>query len=269
MPKTAKVRWDEFTSPEFSRAVKMTGGVCVVPMGVLEKHGEHLPLGTDLFRASRVAEEAAKREPAVVFPSYYFGQINEARHQAGTMVLESRLLLKILGAVCSEISRNGLNKIILHTGHGGNWQMLEYFCQCALESERDYTVYVPRGGGDPGIDQKLKGLLKDKFDGHAGEGETSEMMVVRPNAVRMRDDIPARGLPKRGLKHLPNVYSGIWWYAEHPDHYAGQARLASLEKGKLLLERDIRYLARVIKAVRNDRVTPRLTKEFYRRVRKA
>lgn len=268
MPKVQKVRWDEMTAPEFSRAVRKTGGVCVVPMGVLEKHGEHLPLGTDLFRATRVAEDAAKREPAVVFPPYYFGQINEARHQAGTVVLESRLLLKILGAVCAEISRNGLKKIILLTGHGGNWQMLEYFCQCALESERDYTVYLPRGGGDPQLDPKIKRLLKDKYDGHAGEGETSEIMVIRPDAMRLGDDVPGRGLPKGGLKHLPNVYSGIWWYAEHPDHYAGQARLASVEKGKLLVERDVRYLARVIRAVRMDSITPRLTREFYRRVRK-
>jgi creatinine amidohydrolase len=268
MPKTLKVRWDEMTAPEFSRAVKNAKGVCVVPMGVLEKHGEHLPLGTDLFRATRVAEEAAKRAGAVVFPSYYFGQINEARHQAGTVALESRLLLKILGAVCEEISRNGLKKIILLTGHGGNWQMLEYFCQCALERARDYTVYVPRGGGDPDTDRKLKGMLKDKYDGHAGEGETSEIMVIRPDTVNMKDDVPGRGLPRKGLKHLPNVYSGIWWYAEHPDHYAGQARLASVAKGKLILERDICYMSGVIKAVRNDLITPKLTREFYRRVRK-
>ena len=263
-----KVRWDELTAPGFSRAVRRAGGVCVVPMGVLEKHGEHLPLGTDLFRASRVAEEAAKRELAVVFPPYYFGQINEARHQPGTMALKSRLLLKILEAVCEEISRNGMKKIILLTGHGGNWQMLEYFCQCALESGRDYTLYVPRGGGDPGLDKKLKGMLKDRFDGHAGEGETSEIMVIRPDTVSIKADIPSRGRPKKRLGHLPNVYSGIWWYAEHPDHYAGEARLASAEKGRLLLERDIRYMAGVIKAVRNDRITPKLTREFYRRVRK-
>ena len=267
MAKTNKVRWDEMTAPEFARSVKRSGGVCVIPMGVLEKHGEHLPLGTDLFRASHVAEEAAKREPAVVFPSYYFGQINEARHQAGTVVLESTLLLRILGAVCDEISRNGLKKIILLTGHGGNWQMLEYFCQCALERERDYTVYLPRGGGDPGLDARIKAVARDRFDGHAGEGETSEIMVIRPDTVRMADDIPARGMPKKGLKHLPNVYSGIWWYAEHPDHYAGQARLASVEKGRLFVERDIRYVARVIRAVRRDSVTPRLTREFYRRTR--
>jgi len=264
-----KVRWDEMTAPEFARAVRKTGGICIVPMGVLEKHGEHLPLGTDLFRASRVAEDAAKREPAVVFPPYYFGQINEARHQPGTVALKSRLLLKILSAVCDEIARNGFKKIILLTGHGGNWQMLEYFCQCALESERDYTVYVPRGGKDPELDGRLRGMLKDRFDGHAGEGETSELMVIRPDAVRMQDDVPARGMPKKGLKHLPNVYSGIWWYAEHPDHYAGTASLASPAKGKLLLERDIRYLAGVIRAVRRDKITPRLTREFYRRVKRA
>ncbi|MFR3404684.1 MAG: creatininase family protein [Blautia faecis] len=71
--------WDELTADHFAEAVQETK-VCVIPMGVVEKHGSHLPLGTDMIIGRTIAEMAAKIEPFVIFPYYCFGQINEARH---------------------------------------------------------------------------------------------------------------------------------------------------------------------------------------------
>ena len=71
--------WEELTGPDFIQAVHQSQGVCVLPFGIIEKHGPHLPLGTDLLDVRFAVMNAVKREYAVVFPQYYFGQIFEAQ----------------------------------------------------------------------------------------------------------------------------------------------------------------------------------------------
>jgi creatinine amidohydrolase len=54
------MRWNEMTAPEFSAAVEKSGGVCLLPLGVMEKHGDHLPLGVDYMKAGAYADLAAE-----------------------------------------------------------------------------------------------------------------------------------------------------------------------------------------------------------------
>src|SRR5581483_5143954 len=77
--------WEELTAEDFASAIHQSKGVCLLPFGILEKHGPHLPLGTDLLNVRYAALHAAEQEYAVVFPEYYFGQIFEAKHQPGTI----------------------------------------------------------------------------------------------------------------------------------------------------------------------------------------
>ncbi|MCL1888731.1 MAG: creatininase family protein, partial [Kiritimatiellaeota bacterium] len=70
------MNWEKLNIVEFHEAVAKSKGVCLLPMGCLEKHGDHLPLGTDLLCAREVAFRAADIEPAVVFPNYPFGQVS-------------------------------------------------------------------------------------------------------------------------------------------------------------------------------------------------
>jgi creatinine amidohydrolase len=72
------MQWEHLTSDEFALAVRLTG-VCILTMGVVERHGTHLPLGTDYLSGHAIACLAAEKEKAVVFPPFYFGQIYEAR----------------------------------------------------------------------------------------------------------------------------------------------------------------------------------------------
>ena len=67
------VHWEELTGPDFIAAIHQSQGVCLLPFGIIEKHGPHLPLGTDLINVRFVIEKAAQQEYAVVFPAYYFG----------------------------------------------------------------------------------------------------------------------------------------------------------------------------------------------------
>jgi len=98
--------WTELTSDGFAQAVEDSSGLCLLPFGCIERHGPHLPLGTDQITVDAVARQAAEEEPAVVFPSYYFGKIFTARHIPGTIALTRTLLLPLLEAVVDEIARN-------------------------------------------------------------------------------------------------------------------------------------------------------------------
>src|ERR1700688_1807601 len=89
-------KWEELTGPDFIQAIHQSQGVCVLPFGIIEKHGPHLPLGTDLLDVRFSVMNAVKQEYAVVFPEYYFGQIFEARQQPGTLAYSLSTQLTLL-----------------------------------------------------------------------------------------------------------------------------------------------------------------------------
>jgi creatinine amidohydrolase len=262
------MKWEELTAGGFAKAVKEVRGVCVLPLGCLEKHGNHLPVGTDLFEIRAVAEAAVAIEPAVIFPPYYLTQIQCGKHHPGAVALPGRLITDLLDGVCEEIARNGLRKIILLNGHGGNDPWMVYAAwMMAHERERDFTLYVARlcdFWGDNKTPNFAK-LKQSDIDGHAGETETSLMLTVRPDLVKM-GDLGKPGKPLGRVKHLP-VFTPHWWYADYPDHYAGDGRQGTVKKGKAKLSDCAANVAAIIRAVKDDTVTPRLRKEFFKRVR--
>ena len=146
---------EELTSPQFAKAVELSGGVCVIPIGIIEKHATQLPLGTDLFEARAAVVMAAEKEYAVVFPPYYVGQIFEAKHQPGTIAYSNDLMWQMLEETCAELSRNGMKKIILFNGHGGSTSFLQYFCQSQLAARKDFIVVLFQSGPDPVKDKEI------------------------------------------------------------------------------------------------------------------
>src|ERR1700682_6786103 len=101
------VQWEELSAADFRRAIEQSKGTCVLPFGILEKHGPHLPLGTDLLNVRYVSEHAAQQEFVVIFPDYYAGQIFEARHEPGTIAYSGDLQLRLLQENTDEMARNG------------------------------------------------------------------------------------------------------------------------------------------------------------------
>src|SRR6266404_820632 len=73
------VQWEELTAADFRSGIQQSQGVCVLPIGILEKHGPHLPLGNDLINVRYAVQHGVQQEYAIVFPEYYFGQIFEAK----------------------------------------------------------------------------------------------------------------------------------------------------------------------------------------------
>lgn len=254
--------WEELTSEEFAKAVKLSEGVCIIPIGVIEKHGQHLPLGTDVFTSREIALRAASKEYSIVFPFYYTGQINEARQQPGTIAYSPDILFRLLQESCDEISRNGIKKIVILNGHGGNNSFLQYFCQSQLASKKDYALFIYSPEVDPETQKKISALRKSSVGGHADEVETSVMMYIRPELVKIDRAGTETGADMKRL-NLKNAYTGIWWYGKYPNHYAGDASGASAEIGEISVLQKIDQLSEMLRSIKSDEATIELQNRFY------
>ncbi len=256
-------KWEELTSADFREAISKAQGTCLLPFGILEKHGPHLPLGTDLLNVRYVAEKAAQQEYALIFPEYYAGQISEAKHEPGTIAYSRELQLKLLQETTDEMARNGCKKVVIVNGHGGNEDLLPYFAQTQLDKPREYVVYV-QWGHEP---TKKAGAEKNGPDWHAGETETSNMLVTHPNLVHMDRAGSESGADQRRVKLPESVYTGIWWYARFPYHYSGDGTTATKEQGEADVQSWVNTVVRAIRAIKADNESLKLQDEFYEKGR--
>jgi creatinine amidohydrolase len=257
------VRYEELTAPDFVRAVARSASTCVIPLGIMEKHGPHLPLGTDLIDARELALRAAREDYTIVFPAYFVGQIFEARHQPGTIAYGAQTMMTLLQETCDELARNGVKKIILVNGHGGNDHFLRFFCQAQLASPRVYAVYLFDPSDDPALEEALQKFRKTKVDGHAGEEETSVMLATRPDLVHLERAGEQSGADQKRLAGLRHAYTGIWWYASQPNHYRGDGSFGNKDLGEVIVREETRLLVEMIGSVKKDNVTLELQKRFF------
>ncbi len=258
-PTKLSVHWEELTASDFREGIHRSQGVCLLPFGIIEKHGPHLPLGTDLLDVRYAALHAAEQEYAPVFPEYYFGQIAEAKHEPGTMSYSRGLQLALLQETTDEMARNGCKKVLIVNGHGGNNSLLPYFAQTQLDKPHDYVVYVfnelePDKGGPP---------RKTSMDMHGGERETSNMLISHPDLVHMDRANSESGADQARQKISENIYTGIWWYTRFPFHYSGDGSAANKELGQFQMNWWVDQIAKAIKEVKADDVSPKMQKEFY------
>jgi creatinine amidohydrolase len=255
-------KWEELTGPDFITAIHLAQGVCVLPFGIIEKHGPHLPLGTDLLDVRFAVMNAVAQEYAVVFPEYYFGQIFEAQQQPGTVAYSLSTQLTLLQETAKEMARNGCKKVVIVNGHGGNESLLPLFAQAQLATPRDYVVYV---FGLPNVHIAGRPAMKSdpKNDMHAGETETANMMVARPDLVHQDRADSQSGADQHRLDLPPNVYTGIWWYAKFPNHYSGVGSAATKELGEFDQKAWSSQIAAAIKGIKADDESLKLQNEFY------
>ncbi|HEY6128676.1 MAG TPA: creatininase family protein [Candidatus Acidoferrum sp.] len=250
--------WEELTAADFRQAIELSKGTCILPIGILEKHGPHLPLGTDLLNVRYASLHAAEKEFAVVFPEYYFGQIFEAKHEPGTIAYSRQIQLNLLQETTDEMARNGCKKILIVNGHGGNESLLPYFAQSQLDKPHDYVVYVQWGSNE-----RKNALKKDPLDMHAGQSETSNTLVTHPDLVHMDRVNQESGADQKHDPLPQTVYTGIWWYARFPDHYSGDGSIASKELGEADMKEWIETIEETIRAVKTDQASLKLQNEFY------
>jgi creatinine amidohydrolase len=203
---------------------------------------------------------AVKQEYAVVFPPYYFGQIFEARQQPGTVAYSLSTQLILLQETVSEMARNGCKKVIIVNGHGGNDSLLPLFAQAQMATPRDYVVYV---FGLPRTDLPGRPPLKSTVDMHAGETETSLMLVARPDLVHMDRAEQESGADQKRQTLPGSVDTGIWWYARFPNHYSGVGADGNRELGEFDQKAWSQQIADAIKAIKADDVSLKLQNQFF------
>ena len=274
--------WEHLREEEFREAIEASCGVCVVPVGCMEKHGQHLPVGTDSILATEIVRRAAEREPVCVFPTMHFGEKTGAGEFAGTVIFSSELRLKMLEETCREIHRNGFNKILLFNGHGGNQSMISHFLRSTLYEKRDYLVYDYAPGSDfPTPNKLLSGqyghltqedrkILTDYIEakkryGHACFIETGWIYATHPELVRL-DKIDAEsGSSTHRFDEFTKrkINSPFAWMANYPNSYAGDMHEGMNERiAAAMMEYSVTKTAEVFRFLKTETISTDYHREW-------
>jgi len=268
---TLSPKWEELTSPDFPKAIKQADGVCLLPMGSIEKFGPSGPLGTNLLVDRIVTMEAVKQEYAVVFPEYIVAGTNDVSNLPGAVAYSAHLQYEMLDETVSEMARNGCRKILIVNGHSGNGGLLSDFLNGQMERPHDYVVYTVYGPefrvvpGMPDADKMSAAAKESKpgVDGHGGEERIAVLMAYRPELVHLDRAHDESGKAGKRLTLPQGVQVGISRKAELPTGYEGDASGATVTRGKALVEFATTRVVTAIRAIKADDESPRLQKEFF------
>lgn len=257
--------WEKMTSLEIEEAARKEL-VAVLPIGSIEIHGPHMPVGTDSITVYKIAEFAAEREPAVVLPPFYYAYVPENRHFPGTISLTAKTLLSLMEEVCDEVSRNGFKKILIVNGHGGNNELIRVFLRDSLTKRKNYFIYALVSPWPPSLANTIAKLTEGRTIGHACEAETSIGLYLFKELIKMEN---VKKEAETGNTNLPRgIETPVDWQAYALQLYLGDPRFASEEKGKIIVDTLVAFLADVIKKVKEDKSIPRLLNNFYERAYK-
>lgn len=168
----------------------------ILPLGATEQHGPHLPLGTDTIRAVALADRLAERlgPGSLVAPTLPFGCSDEHSGFPGLLGLEAETLARVILDLARRLTGWGVRRLVLLSAHGGNGEALDLALALLRQELPDLEVQTNDNletiapvllevARRDGISANALGL-------HAGEGETSEMLHLRPDLVHLDDSAP-------------------------------------------------------------------------------
>jgi creatinine amidohydrolase len=264
--------WEEMTGADFGKALKEAQGVCVLPMGSVEKFGPAGPMGTNLFMARAVAAQAAKKDYVVIFPPYYVAETTDVSNHPGTINYSPKLQYEMLAETVGEMGRNGCTKIILSNGHSSNMGLIQWFIQSTLHEPHPYSVYAtypapPRMSPPTAESLNMPAAMQPSrpdADGHGGEERVALMMAIRPDLVHTERGHDDPVVPE-GSIHLPlpgGVLAAPTRFIEAPTSYLGDASGATAARGRALLDYAAGRLVGVIHAIKADTTIPEAEQAF-------
>ena len=143
------MKWEYLREEEFKGAIEKSGGLCVMCLGCLEKHGQHLPVGTDSLKGDQIVELAAEKAGVMMFPTtMWLGDVSsshifenpEVTNKRGFIGMNPKTLLTVLEELCDEIARNGFTKILLCGSHGGNTALMSLLHRKMFYKKRNYAL---------------------------------------------------------------------------------------------------------------------------------
>lgn len=242
----------EMTWPEAEIRLTNTD-VALLPIGSIEQHGPHLPLDTDAFDADYLAKQvaAACSDPKpFVLPLIPYGVSYHHNDFPGTISINNDTLSQLTYEIGMSAAHNGIKKLVIINGHGGNEPSLKFAAQMI---NRDAHIFVAVDTGETS-DFDISDYIETKNDVHAGEFETSTSLAVRPHLVKM--DKAVSEVPEFSNRYL-NFTSkrGISWYAYtkkiSKSGVMGDPARATAEKGRKMWQIMIAHLVAFIEDLKN------------------
>ncbi|HEX7003674.1 MAG TPA: creatininase family protein [Trueperaceae bacterium] len=236
--------WADNTSPSLGQAIA-EDPIVVVPVGSIEQHGNHLPVGTDGFAVEAVARRAVEswqgRRKVFLLPTLWTGLSPHHMNLPGTITLRSETFISVLEDICISLLHHGVRRILLLNGHGGNISAMDVALarlgERKLETERVVALtywHLVASRAAEMRESRVGGT------GHAGEFETSLMLATQPDQVKLDEaqvaypELPSgylstdlfEGAPARRYIPFDKLSSSGTF---------GDPSLATLEKGERIL----------------------------------
>ena len=247
----------EMSWPEAEEAIRAAKGVVIVPVGSVEQHSLHLPLGTDSYVAITLAEDAAEKTGALITPPVWFGWSPHHMVRPGTITIRPEVLADLTYDIMQSLQKHGADKIILINGHrivNVVWMQI-----AAERAQRELGVTVKIF--DPAYMSKdIVGELGFGPVGHAEEVETSHMMYRYPEMVHLdrEKDNPIKDTPLYSvdpcyvhdtLCYVPSTYEHAKKNAEIAGGASGEPSKSDPEKGKVYHDHLVKNLVAVIESL--------------------
>jgi creatinine amidohydrolase len=237
----SKVYWHEHTQAELADLIPDLG-VALIPTGSIEIHGPHLGVGNDILSCTRIAEEVAK----ILYPRTIVVNVlwvgvaphNMTASFPGTLALTAETYLRVLREVVESLVKHGVRRIVLLNGHGGNEAPNVTLCrEIRVQLYYKFGVNLEIGALSyweaipDEIWTEVLEVAPERRIAHGGEAETSILLAIAPNAVRM--DLVKTPDPR---PRPQSPFFRAWYQDEYnPDGHTDDARAASQEKGVELL----------------------------------
>jgi creatinine amidohydrolase len=250
-------RWQDMTTDDF-RSLDLERVIAVLPVGAIEQHGPHLPLWVDACINQGVLERTLElmpaELPATVLPMLPVGKSDEHVAFPGTLTLSAHTLGRLWTEIAESVARAGVKKLVLFNSHGGQPQVMEIVARdLRVRLGMLAVAYSWYAAGVP------QGLFTDeevRFGIHGGAVETSIMLHLRPDLVRMdraENFVPLMaGMAQGGYRALSPTGPGrLAWQAQdlNPAGACGDATLADAERGRQLVEHAARALVELLEEV--------------------
>jgi creatinine amidohydrolase/Fe(II)-dependent formamide hydrolase-like protein len=244
--------WGELTWPEAEERFRQVD-IALLPVGSIEQHGPHLPIDTDAYDAEYLARQVARscsNPKPFVLPLLPFGVSYEHDDFKGTVSITNDTLSRLVYDIGISTARNGIKKLVIINGHGGNTPALNYAAQTIT---RDARIFVCVDSGETS-DVDIYRLISTPNDVHAGEIETSTSLATRPHLVKMGE--APTSIPQFSSRYL-NFTSrhGVSWYAYtqnlSPDGVLGNAAGATIEKGREIWKIMIAHLVALVEDLKS------------------
>jgi len=255
--------WADLTTRDFAQL--RTGGtieevVAVLPVAAIEQHGPHLPLSvdTDLVEGIVAAAlpELPEDLPVLFLPTQQVGRSIEHIRFPGTLTLSAETIIRLWTEIGESVARAGVRKLVLFNSHGGQVSVMDIVAR-DLRSRSELMVFSVNWFNLP-LGEEVDGLFtqeENRFGIHAGDVETSMMLALRPEAVDMEQAREFRSSSQDRAEKFEILGNGrsakLGWQMQdyNPMGAAGDATLATADKGRAVVEAAGRQLALLLREV--------------------